>query len=197
MDSMASLRYAQPSEDDPRIGVALELLGYEKSRGLTHETTAGKVRFEFNFDWFVCRLWIEAFGKRLEHPGTRSLDYQELPSFIRWLRESQSGEHVAFETIEPFFRMEVTSRSRPRSMFNVTLRLSAYGIMPRYFYIDSGIAVTFPVTGPRIIAFADELEKELNVLLTKHSKALELWNHYKEAENAKSMKDQELRRKKT
>ena len=160
---MASLRYVQPSEDDPGIGFSLELLGYESGRGLTYETAQRKVNFEFNFDWFVCQLWIEILGKKIE-PRTNSMDYQELPHFIEWLRQLQFGKDAAFETIEPFFRMEF----RP-----------AYGMTYGYLHIYSGVAVGFPVTGPQIIKFANELEREFMNLQNRYSKDLELWNEYK------------------
>ena len=82
---VASLRYSQPNRS--RIGFSLQLLGYENGRGLGFESAQGKINFDFNFDWFECRLTIEALDKTIEPPLIGEIHHEELPSFINWLKE--------------------------------------------------------------------------------------------------------------
>ena len=175
---MASLRYSL--SDHPRIGFSLLPLGYEKSRGLRYEN----VNFDSNFDWFDCQLWIDAFDKKIEHPKKGSMYHTEFPGFISWLRELPRKGAASFQTVEPFFRIDVEIRRR-EDLFNVNLLLSAYGISRNYLYIDSGVAVKFPAAEGQFMSFADQLENELRNLQAKYSKQLELWNLYKEAEEGK------------
>jgi len=151
----------------------LQLLGYENGRGLGFESAQGKINFDFNFDWIECRLTIHPAEKTSE-PFTNSMDYQELPFFINWLRVLPTKNSARYETYEPFFRMEV-NRSGD-DIFDVNL-------LPHTIRVSTaeyGMAVKFPVSGSQVVTFANELENELVGLQTKYSKQIELWNQYKE-----------------
>jgi len=168
---VASLRYSRPVRD--RIGFSLQLLGYENGRGLGFESAQGKINFDFNFDWFECRLTIH-HPKKTSEPFNNSMDHQELPFFIQWLRVLPTKNNARYETYEPFFRIEVNRSGDDTFDMNLlphTIRVST---------AEFGLAVKFHVSGSQIVSFAYELEGELAGLQAKYSREIELWNQYKE-----------------
>ena len=164
---MASLRSPPLDSADPKLGLGLELLDYERSR------SDGKI----NFDWVDIRLWIEIFGLRVERQELRrSLYTKDARYLIEWLRKVPGPDvYKSFEPTEPSFEIDF-QRLRGGVMFDVIFLISAYGIVDGFYSTDSGVSVRFPVRATQIRQFADDLESELKGLESQHAQELVQWN---------------------
>lgn len=109
--------------------------------------------------WYNCKVWIEAFGHRVETPGTNTVGRQELERLILWVRSiGMAKQYVPpFSLDGAFFKLNAEIIDSDK--FWVTAKVNDYDQVPRNFVEVCGITVLLAADRVSLGRFADELEE--------------------------------------
>lgn len=144
----------------------MEDLAALRSIRKTGVTPAQQFAFGLDFDgestaitsWFNCKVWIEAFGHRVETPGISTVGRHELERLILWVRSiGMAKQYVPpFSLDGTFFKLNAEVIDSDR--FWVTVKVNDYDHVPRNCVEVCGITVLLAADRVSLGRFADELE---------------------------------------
>jgi hypothetical protein len=145
----------------------LEDLAALRSIRKTGVAPAQQFAFGLDFDgvpatiasWYNFKIWIEAFGHRVETPGINTVGRQELERLIMWVRSiGMAKQYVPpFSLDGALFKLNAEIIDSDR--FWVTLKVNDYDQVPRNFVEVCGITVLLAADRVSLGRFADELEE--------------------------------------